>query len=91
MLLYFGGRTLGDCFAAVDDVNAPAGAHDDAHVVLDEEDTAAKGLWNASDELHEFVAFRIGEPGRRLVQQHEFWVCCQGAGDADAPLFPIGQ
>ena len=49
MLLYFGGRTLGDCFAAVDDVNAPAGAHDDAHVVLDEEDTAAEGLWNASD------------------------------------------
>src|SRR5207248_9774430 len=67
----------------VDDMDALAGAHDDPHVVLDEQDAAAEVVGNAGDELHEFIAFRIRKPGRRLVEQHELRGRRQGARDAE--------
>src|SRR5882724_10996087 len=91
ILPYLVGRAFRDRLADVDDVNALAGAHDDAHVVLDQQDPAAERHGYLADESHEIVALRIREPGCGLVEQHELRRRRQGAGDTDAALLAIGQ
>src|SRR5262249_4337277 len=84
-------RILDDGAAAVDHVDAVADAHDDAHVVLDEQHAAAEARRDLGDQRHEVVALGVRHPGRGLVEEGEVRRGRQRPADADAALVAIGQ
>ena len=59
--------------------------------MLDQQHAAAEALRYLAHKVHHVVAFEIGHPGRRLVQQDKSGVHRQRAGDADPALVGIGQ
>ena len=81
---------LGDLLAVVEDDDAVADAHDDLHVVLDQEhgDAALRGSRRSFRE-----AARLGgrEPGRRLVEHQERGLAGQGDGDGQVALLAVRE
>ncbi len=69
----FLGRALGDFFAVVEDGDATAYAHHDAHGVLDEQDGDGELAVHALDEGDEFEFLGGVETGGGFVEE-------QGAG-----------
>ena len=75
-------RGLG--FTLQQDGNALADAHDDCHVVLDEEhaDAAAQAL----DERNDGLRFLRAHAGHRLIEQHELRMRGERKPDFQRPL-----
>ena len=46
---------------------------------------------HAAHDVGELGHLRLGQPGRRLVHEQEPRLRREGAGDAEAPLVPVGQ
>src|SRR5438552_13610440 len=84
-------RILDDGAAAVDHVDAVAYAHDDPHIVLDQEHAAAEARRDLGDQRHQVVALGVRHPGRGLVEEGEARRGRQRPADADAALVAIGQ
>src|SRR5438309_5155171 len=65
------GRALGDFLAVVEDGHVVRDAHDDPHLVLDEEYRQSEFLSKAADELHEPPGLLRIHAGGRLVQEQQ--------------------
>ena len=89
--LDLGGRALGDPLAVVEHGDALADAHDDAHLVLDEQDGDAQVVAEPSDETGHLVGLGRVHAGGRLVEQQEAWAGAQGPGDLQATLVAVGH
>ena len=68
-----------------------AHVHDEAHVVLDEEDPDAPLVGESPHELGELGALRFAEAGGRLVEQEDRRLRGHRPGDPDQPPPPEGQ
>ena len=69
-----------------------ADAHDDFHVVFDEENGQAEALHvELSDHVHEFAFFGGVHAGGGFVEQQHLGAGGQGAGDFEAALVAIGE
>ena len=65
-------------------VRLAAGRHQ-AHVVVDEDDQRAGLGGDPADQLAEVGGLLVGQPGRRLVEQHQPRLADHGPGDLDEP------
>ena len=85
------GRALADLTAEVEDDDVIAGAHDEVHVVLDEEDGDAPVVGESAHQAGELGRLVVAEPGRRLVEEQHAGLGGQGPGDGEKPALAIGQ
>src|SRR3954453_185562 len=86
-----GRRTLGDHFAVVEDRDPVADAHDDAHVMFDEQDRQAHLRPELPDEVGHLARLAVVHAGRRFVQEEELRTGRQCARDLQPTLVAIGQ
>ena len=70
--------------------DAVADAHDDVHVVLDEEHGDA-GVADPADEVHELDALGRVHAGRGLVEEEQLRLRGERPGDFEPPLVPVGE
>ena len=89
--LDLGRRALGDALAVVEHRDALGDAHDDAHLVLDEQDGHAALVAQAADERRRLRRLGGVHAGRRLVEQQQARPRGQGAGDLEPSLVAVGQ
>ena len=85
------GRALGERPALVEHLDPVADVHDERHVVVDQQHA---GLVVVADRAHdrgELGHLRLGQPGRRLVHEHERRLGGERAGDAEPPLVAVRQ
>ncbi len=87
----FLGRSLGDSLAVIEDEDALADAHDDFHIVLDQEDGERKAVADGKDHLHESVLFGGVHAGGGFIEEEKSRAGGQGAGDFEASLVAVGQ
>src|SRR6266568_1076286 len=85
-----GRRALGDLLPVLQHHDVLAGAHDEAHVVLDEQDGDAAPL-DLADELDEEVRLLLVHPPGRLVEDEQLRVGGEGAGDLEPALVAVGE
>jgi hypothetical protein len=55
------------------------------HVVLDDDDRAARGLLDAPDHAAEGLGLPLGDAGRRLVEEQHLRILGEQRGDLDHP------
>ena len=79
------GRAERDDLAEVEHVDVVARAHDEAHVVLDEQDREP-GAGELDEQLGELGGLGLVETGRRLVEQHDARLGGQRARHLDQAL-----
>src|SRR5574338_372298 len=84
------GRPLGDLLAEHEHHDVFAGAHHQAHVVLDEEDGDAARA-DPADEPHQLVGLLLVHPPGRLVEDEELRVGRQRPGDLQPALVAVRQ
>src|SRR5437867_10759660 len=81
---------FGDLFAVIQDNDPLGDAHDDLHVVLDQQHSDALGA-DPLHQFHEFALFlRVGAR-RRLVQQEQFRIVGQSSRNLQPPLRAVGK
>src|SRR3954452_8440796 len=83
--------TLRDLLAAVQHGDALAHPHDDAHVVLDQQDGDLLLVPDPVDEVHEPGGLLRVHAGSRLVQEQHLRPQSQGARHLEPALVPIGE
>ena len=85
------GRALGDLLAVVEDGDPVADAHDDAHVVLDEQDRQPSS--SRMRPISAVIVARLDgvHARRRLVEQQQLRLAGQRARDLQPPLVAVGQ
>ena len=81
---------LGDDPALVQDHDALAQAHDQGHVVLDDQEGDAQ-VTQSHHQVHQVFRFPGVEAGGGFVQEQEPGRLGQGPGDFQAALLPVGQ
>ena len=86
-----GRGALGDDLAVVEDRDPVADAHDDAHVVLDEQDGQPELGPEAADEVGHLARLAGVHAGRRFVEQEQLRPRPEGAGDLEAALVAVRQ
>src|SRR5919108_2368034 len=86
-----GGSPLGEGAALVEDDDPVADAHDERHVVVDQEDARVVVVAHGADDPREFRNLGLWQAGRRLVQQEELRLGGERAGDAEPPLVTVGE
>ena len=84
------GRPFGDDATEVEDGDAVAQAHDEAHVVFDQENAVA-AIADIADFFHQFGLFRRIHAGNRLVEQQQLRFGGKGAGEFKLTLVTIGK
>src|SRR5437867_4590027 len=82
--------TLGDDGAVVEHDHRIAESHDDAHVVLDEQNGDAL-IADGPDETTDDVLFYARHARRRLVEEQDRWMGGQRHRQLDEPLLAIRQ
>ena len=82
---------LGDLLAVVEHRDSLADAHDDFHVVLDEQHGESELLLDESDQLHQLDFLGRVHPGGRFVEQEQLWPCGERANDFEPALIAVGQ
>src|ERR1035437_9952982 len=85
------GGAGGGGFAVVQHDDALADAHDDLHVVFDNEDGEVEAGADGLDGVHEVAFFGGVHAGGGLIQEEDFGAGGQGAGDFQAALVAIGE
>src|ERR1700757_854851 len=85
-----GGWALGNFLAVVKNNDMVGNAHDDTHVVLDEEKARA-ALAQAEQQFGKLIAFAGVEAGGGLVETEQHRVSAHGASDFEAALRAVGQ
>ena len=78
------GRALGDDLAVVEDRDPVADAHDDPHVVLDEQDRQPELGPEPADEVGHLARLAAVHAGRRLVEQEQLRVASRARGRSRA-------
>ncbi len=84
------GRPCGEFFAEVDHHQPVDQIHHELHVVLDQQD-AHPLVAQPAQQLGERLFFRVSQPGRRLVHQHQHRIGAQRARDLDDALLAQRQ
>src|SRR3954447_2284426 len=82
--LDLGRRALGDLAAEVEHVNPVGKAHDQVHMVLDQEDREVERPANPANLSPELLHLLVVQPPGRLVQQQELRARSEGARQLDA-------
>src|SRR5882757_5559033 len=90
ILADLGRPALGDLLAELQHHEPVAYAHDQPHVVLDEQH-GHPVVADAPDQLEERVLFRRVEAGRRLVEAQQSRVRGERARDLETPLLAVWQ
>ena len=85
-----GRRALGDLLAEVEHRDRVAHAHDDVHVVLDQDHRDAV-LADLADEADQLLDVGRGQAGGGLVEQQQLRVEREGARDLEQALLAVGQ
>ena len=85
------GVAFGDALAVVEDGDAVADPHDDAHVVLDEEDREAELVAELRDQARHLGGLVGVHAGRRLVEEQELRLARERARDLEAPLVAVRE
>ena len=85
------GVTVGNELAVLKNPDMVADAHNDFHVVFDEQDGQVEFFAQVFDEVHEILAFLRVHAGCGLIEHKECGVSGQGAGDFKPPLGSVGQ
>ena len=86
----FLGGAVGDFHAVIQDHQFVADAHDEFHVVLDEDHRHAPRQ-DGVDEVDEGLGFLGVHAGGRLVEEQELGTGGQGPGDFQPALVAVGQ
>src|SRR3569833_3250491 len=90
IVLDLGGQTLRDLLAEVEHGDPVADAHDQAHVVLDQQDGTAR-VADLLAALLESLLLGGVHPRRGLVEQQQLRIRGQRAGDLQPPLVTVRQ
>src|SRR5215211_5224751 len=88
VVTHFGGRTLGDLLSELQHHDAVGNAHDQPHVVLDEQDGDAPVAYRP-DELEHRLLLRRVEPGGGLVQAQQRRLGGERPCDLQPALFAV--
>ena len=91
VVLNFVGRALGDDVAEVQHADALTDAHDQAHIVFNEQDGDLEGVADLYDILHELGGLGGVHAGRGLIQEQQGGIGGQGADDLQAALGAVGE
>ena len=91
VILDFNRCTFGNRRAKIQNFDALANPHHQAHLVLDQQNGQFEFLANPLDEFHQLVDFIGINPGRRFIEQQQFGFGGHGAGDLQAPLQAVWQ
>ena len=86
-----GARALGDLRAVLEHGDALGHAHDDLHVVLDQEHRHVPLVADAVDERDEVVGLLRVHAGRRLVEQQQLRAQGQRAGHLEPALVAVRE
>src|SRR6266545_1137394 len=89
--LHLGRRPCRDLLPEIEHVHSVGDAHDEAHVVLDEEDRQLVVVTQPFDERAEQVDLVMAEPAGRLVQEQEPRAGDERTGELDPFLRPVRQ
>ena len=84
-------RALGDLLAVVEHGDLLGDAHDDLHVVLDEQDREVLLVAQLAHEVGQLRGLLRVHAGGRLVEQQQLRVGRQRARDLDAALVAVGE
>lgn len=84
-------RPLGDLAASIEHGEAIAYAHDDAHLMLDQENGDAERFADLPDERHHVGSLARIHAGGWLVGHQELWPGCERLADLEAALLTIGE
>src|SRR5262245_58079809 len=84
-------RSLADRPTLGQDMDPLRQAHDQAEIVIDDEDSAPLLLPDHANGLEEVVRLGLVHPGGRLVQEEEAWPPRQRPGDLDSPLLSVRE
>ena len=84
-------RALGDLHAVVEHGDALADAHDDLHVVLDEQHRDAEFFLRKTDQVHELDFFRGIHAGGGLVEQEQLRAGGEGTHDFEPALIAVAE
>jgi len=85
-----GGRAVGDLLARGHHHHAFAEVHDEAHVVLDQQDGHAF-VGQRAHEARELGGLGVVEAGRGLVEDQQRRLQREGAGDLEVLALAVGQ
>ena len=91
IVAYVERRSLGDPLPVVEHGHPFRHVHHDLHVVLDEQDRQVEVLAQRAHEVGQRGRLLGVHPRRRLVEQKQFRLARQRAGDLHPPLIPVGQ
>src|SRR5215212_3797354 len=82
---------LGDGLAVIEDMDTIAQSHDQAHVMVDDQDAATTPLADALEGRQQDLDLGVVETGSWLIKKQEARIGCQGSGDFNSPLLPLRQ
>ena len=88
--LHLGRAALRDLAAEIEHREPIADAHDQPHVVFDQQQGHA-AIAQLRNHRHQRNRLRRIHTGRRLVEQQQLWRCRNGAGDLQQSALGIGQ
>ena len=91
LALDFRRRAFGDLSCRNRARDALADAHDDFHVVLDEQHGDAEFFLGEPDQLHQFDLLRRVHAGGGFVEQQQLRPRGEGADDFEPALVAVGQ
>ncbi len=69
----------------------PVGDREDVRQVVTDDDNAEVALAQAADQLQDLFGLRHPESGRRLVEEHDFRLAQERAGDGDLLALAAGE
>ena len=84
-------RPLGDDLAPIEHDDALAEAHDELHVVFDDQEREVEAGADVADHRHQLLGLLRVHPGGGLVEDEQVGLGGQRPGDLQAALLPVGQ
>ena len=85
------GRPLGERPALVEHVDPVADVHDQRHVVVDQQDARVVVVPHRADDGGELGNLGLGQPGGRLVHEHEERLHRERPGDPEPALVAVRE
>src|SRR5438552_290225 len=82
-------RSLGDLLSVVENGYAFGGAHDNPHLVLDQNDGGPELIANAADQPDNGQALLQVHTGRGLVKEQQPWARAERPSDLQAALVAV--